>query len=65
MVDQEALLRLSTEHMRGIRDTVLHHTIKICEEFARDGGTAAQCVAALTDYRDMVQSVAPAPGQQN
>lgn len=62
MTDVETLKRLHAEHMRGIRDTVLDHAISICTEFAKDGGTAKQCVAALMDYRDMVQSVAPSPG---
>lgn len=48
------MVAMITEQVRSTRNDALDAAIVICREFEKDGGSAAQCVAALTDFKDML-----------
>lgn len=50
--------RIVVNAVREMRDHVLKSAIAICEMFVAEGGSAAQCVAAL---KDLAASVPPPP----
>jgi hypothetical protein len=40
------------EGLRTVRDSALDAAIEVCEVFAKEGGSASQCVAALRDLKN-------------